>query len=63
MDLRDYIIKKGLEEVKLEVVRSAIANDKSLIDQQKVKWIKIINEYAKQKERMDFIQFLLTGKW
>ena len=62
MNLRDYIIKKGLEEVKLEMVRSAIANDKSLVGQQKVKWIKIINEYAKQKERMDFIQFLLTGK-
>lgn len=63
MNLKDYLINKGLEKAKLELIRNVIVNDRCLTDQQKTNWLRIINEYSKQKERMDFIQFLLTGKW
>lgn len=62
MNLKDYLINKGLEKAKLELIRNVIVNDSCLTDQQKTNWLRTINEYAKQKECMDFIQFLLTGK-
>ena len=62
MYLKDYLINKGLEKAKLELIRNVIVNDRCLTDQQKTNWLRTINEYAKQKERMDLIQFLLTGK-
>lgn len=62
MNLKDYLINKGLGKAKLELIRNVIVNDRGLTDQQKTNWLRTINEYAKQKERMDFIQFLLTGK-
>ena len=58
MDLKDYLINKGLGKAKLEFIRNIIVNDRSLTDQQKINWLRTINEYAKQKESMVFTIFI-----
>ena len=63
MDLYNYIMEKGLEKARTEIIKQMICNDTSLSYQQKVSWLNAIDSYSKAKDICDFLTFLNNTKW
>ena len=63
MNLKDYIIHKGLEKAKAEILKQMICNDVGLSKQQKANWINVIDTYSKAKDINDLLTFLSNSKW
>lgn len=49
MNLNDYIIQKGLEKARVEIIKQMICNDMSLSYQQKASWLNVIDAYSKAR--------------
>ena len=58
MNLNDYIIQKGLEKTKIEIIKQIIRNETSLSVQQKSNWINAIDSYSRGKDKKDILTFL-----
>ena len=58
MNLNDYIIQKGLEKTKIEIIKQMIRNEISLSVQQKSNWINAIDSYSRGKDKKDILTFL-----
>lgn len=58
MNLNDYIIQKGVEKAKTEIIKQMICNDMSLSNQQKENWLNAIDAYSKAKDINDLLIFL-----
>ena len=63
MNLNDYIIQKGLEKAKTEIIKQIICNDMSLSNQQKMNWLNAIDSYSKLKDINDILTFLRNSRW
>lgn len=58
MNLNDYIIQKGLEKTKIEIIKQMLRNETSLSVQQKSNWINAIDSYSRGKDKKDILTFL-----
>jgi len=63
MNLNDYIIQKGLEKAKAEIIKQMICNDMTLSNQQKANWLNMIDAYSRAKDINDLLTFLSTPRW
>ena len=59
----DYIIQKGLEKAKTEIIKQMICNDMSLSNQQKTNWLNAIDSYSRAKDINDLLTFLSNSRW
>lgn len=57
MNLNNYIIQKGLEKAKTEIIKQMICNDMSLSNQQKANWLNAIDAYSRAKDINDLLTF------
>ena len=63
MNLNDYIIQKGLEKAKTEIIKQMICNDMNLSSQQKSNWLNAIDSYSRTKDINDLLTFLRNSRW
>jgi len=63
MNLNDYIIQKGSEKAKTEIIKQMICNDISLSKQQKANWLNTIDAYSRAKDITDLLTFLSNSRW
>ena len=63
MNLNDYIIQKGLEKAKAEIIKQMICNDMTLSNQQKANWLNMIDAYSRAKDINDLLTFLSNSRW
>ena len=57
MNLKDYLINKGLGKAKLELISNVIVNDRCLTDQQKTNWLNVIDVYSMANDINDLLTF------
>ena len=57
-ELRNYIIKKGLEHASLDVIKQAIRQEPSLSGDMKDFWIGVIEGCSMVKDQYDLMNFL-----
>lgn len=62
MNLNDYIIQKGLEKAKTEIIKQMICNDMNLSTQQKENFLNVIDSYSKVSDIKDILTFLNNFK-
>ena len=58
MNLNDYIIQKGLEKAKAEILKQIVFNDSNLSNQQKENFLNVIDSYSKVSDIEDILTFL-----
>ena len=63
MNLNDYIVQKGLEKAKAEIIKQMICSDMSLTNQQKANWLNAIDAYSTTKDINDILTFLNNSRW
>lgn len=58
MRFKNYILQKGLEKAKAEILKQIVFNDSNLSNQQKENFLNVIDSYSKVSDIKDILTFL-----
>ena len=58
MRFKNYILQKGLEKAKAEILKQIVFNDSTLSNQQKENFLNVIDSYSKVSDIKDILTFL-----
>ena len=62
MRFKNYILQKGLEKAKAEILKQIVFNDSNLSNQQKENFLNVIDSYSKVSDIKDILTFLNNFK-